>query len=465
MKGKLLLLWLVLVTSSVFGQTWVRHLEWEDLIPAGEHNPVANAYNVIPSVDGGYIMQGGLTTHQFLVDSYTNIFWKVSTEGEVIWRNDQYTYDHPPLTCLVSNGVDKYYGLSSEYHRNILYTYDAQLNPINSIMVDTLLTNEEQIKLRTMILVDEGIVLSGYNHLSSFIMKMDFSYNITWSKTFQDLDSTGFNDIKRTLDGGVICAGGDDIVRMNPLGDTLWVYQIPAPMPRVFYIVCNPDGTYSALGYHDGIRSIEMYDQNGVYLGGNIYTALGYTRPYISVVGYPDGSVILLEAWFSGHALPWEDYGMLHKISLAGTILWNSIFLQHPYGNDVGHGSNPLFVDEQGYIVLCVDPMTVIKADENGTAVSNYDPILDTPGIVSVQAYPNPAKENINFVFHDLPKSAKLSMNIYNLRGQLLDQIAIVDNARGQQWELPTDLESGVYLVRIMDGSLPITSSKFTIIK
>ncbi|HNX37198.1 MAG TPA: hypothetical protein PKI15_02455, partial [Candidatus Cloacimonadota bacterium] len=224
MKGKLLLLWLVLVTSCVFGQTWVRHLEWEDLVPAWEHNPGANAYNVIPAVDGGYIMHGVVTIHNY-VDEYTNVFWKVTESGEVVWRNDQPTFDNTPMTCLVSNGINKYYGLSSEYHRNILYTYDAQLNPINSIMIDSLLTNGEQIKLLAMIDVDDGLIFGGHNRLKSFIIKLNYDYNLQWAHTLNSLNSTDLRELTNSPYDGFIGVGQKDLIRFNSNGDTLWVYQ------------------------------------------------------------------------------------------------------------------------------------------------------------------------------------------------------------------------------------------------
>ena len=92
MKGKLLLLWLVILTSCAFGQTWVRQLEWEDLVPAWEHNPDAYAYNVIPAIDGGYIMHGVVTIHNY-VDEYTNVFWKVLSHNS---RNSAFTVKKSP---------------------------------------------------------------------------------------------------------------------------------------------------------------------------------------------------------------------------------------------------------------------------------------------------------------------------------------------------------------------------------
>jgi len=465
MKGKLLLLWLVLVTSCVFGQTWVRHLEWEDLVPAWEHNPGANAYNVIPAVDGGYIMHGVVTIHNY-VDEYTNVFWKVTESGEVVWRNDQPTFDNTPMTCLVSNGINKYYGLSSEYHRNILYTYDAQLNPINSIMIDSLLTNGEHIQFWSMIAVDDGLVFGGRNFLEPFILKINYGYEIEWSRTFHELESSILNDIKKTLDGGLIWSGDDNLVHMNSQGDTLWVYRTETPVTSIGSIIPKTDGSYivqsSLEPYQQGIS---QFDSNGNHIVSHPYILPGDlvgTGRYFTASA--DQQVVILRATFDTNPV-WEDHGMMHKLSPEGEFIWHNVYQNNHNSSDVGHGRSPMIIDDQGYYTLCIDPMTIIRADENGNAVSNEDPSYDTPGIVSVQVYPNPAKERINFAFSILPRSGKISMSIYNLRGQLVDQIAIGEDARQQQWDQPLGFGNGVYIFKLLDCGDLLYSGKFTIIR
>ena len=464
MKAKLLFVLLAVLTGWVYAQTWTRHLAWEDLVPAWEDHPVAEAYNVIPAIGGGYLMQGVLTIHEY-DDYYINVFWKVSNGGEVLWRQDFYAPEDR-ISCLVSNGVDRYYALSPHYHRNILYEYDAQMNPVRSITIDSLFTNGEQIELFTMIGVDGGMVLGGRNRSNPFIMKLDNNLEPVWSHTFNGLNSIAFWDIKQTLDGGLICSGGDDLLRLNSQGDSLWVYSVAPHVSYLGDIVCNADHSYIVRGYSINQPSVFNFDDNGTYLGGYPYTLPGasgrYGRYFIVST---DQQLVILGANFSGYSIDWEEYGMLHKVSPLGNVIWSNIFLQHPNHYDVGRGRNPIFIDDQGYFILCVDPMIIIRADENGNAVSNNDPANDAPETISVKAYPNPAMEKINFVLSNISKSNDLSLAVYNLRGQILHKIEIDQNAKLQAWNLPPELGTGVYLYRLIDGDSVIKSGKFTIVR
>ena len=156
---------------------------------------------------------------------------------------------------------------------------------------------------------------------------------------------------------------------------------------------------------------------------------------------------------------------MLHKVAPSGNVIWSNIFLQHPNHNDVGLGRNPIFIDDQGCYILCVAPMIIIRADENGNAVSNNDPANDAPETISVQAYPNPAMKKINFVLSNIPKTNDLSLAVYNLRGQIMQKIDFDENAKLQAWDLPPNLGTGVYLFRLIDGKKVIKSGKFTIVR
>ena len=468
MKGKLLMLWLVLFTSCVFAQTWVRHLEWEDLVPAWEHYPVATANNVIPAVDGGYIMQGILTLRHFEVENfYRNIFWKISPTGEIVWRIVQQEFHAQKMVCLVSNGIDKYYGLISHCHWNILYTYDTQLNTTNRIVIDTMFTNGELLTLNTVNVVDDGLLISGSNWSDSFLMKLNNNMELVWSRTYQEPSYYGgFFSVFVSQEGSITCSSTYKLYWLSSLGDTLHVYNVESPLTYLTYIVPHSDGSFFVQCSMDTNQyGFAHFDSAGNYISVYPYTLPGNTGGvYKRYTNSTDQQIIIFQERYDRYP-EWQDYGILHKFSLTGENQWNSLFFSTSNDQDIGHGNQSLCIDDQGYYILCLDPMTIIRADENGNAVSNNDPSTDTPGIVSVHAYPNPAKDRINFVFSGLPRSSKLSMSIYNLRGQLMDQIVIGEITRQLQWELPTDLESGVYLVRIKDGSLPISSSKFTIIK
>ena len=111
MKKYLVLLFLiVLASSAICTQTWVKQLPMDGL-PHWAHNDT-KLCNVIAAIDGGYIAQcyktnsseDGWAWHDF------NILWKLDEEGNVLQRT---TIDRgQTIVSMVSNGVDRYYFLA-----------------------------------------------------------------------------------------------------------------------------------------------------------------------------------------------------------------------------------------------------------------------------------------------------------------------------------------------------------------
>ncbi len=470
MKGKLLLLWLVILTSCAFGQTWVRQLEWEDLVPAWEHNPDAYAYNVIPAVDGGYIMHGVVTIHNY-VDEYTNVFWKVTQSGEVVWRNDQPTFDNTPMTCFVSNGVDKYYGLSSEYHRNILYTYDAQLNPINSIMIDTLLTNGEDIQLMTMISVDDGLVFCGRNNSEPFLLKFDYGLNVIWARSYTNLVSDCFIGLKHNQDGGYVASGLRNLIRTNPAGDTLWTYSVASQTTGFASPVYIINNNFTLLVVDDEGVSIINFDMSGQFLDEYTLILPGSSSGGISMIGTQDGNIAMMRFLTQYDHLPYESLGLLHKFSNTGEVLWSNVFL--PVNPSVweyhtgGLGINPLFIDDVGFFVLCADDMKIIRADQNGNAVLNSDQFVPNHQSVSSLIFPNPSKGEISIRTKPILGGKLLILSVFNLKGQKLFTRKIIHDGTKVSINVREECQltnwKGTFLYHLSDGDRLVSSGKFTL--
>lgn len=90
--------------------------------------------------------------------------------------------------------------------------------------------------------------------------------------------------------------------------------------------------------------------------------------------------------------------------------------------------------------------------------------IKETTSLSGVQVYPNPTSDMVNITFQS-EKATKLSFEIYNIMGQMVDHApeAWVPAGTVNTTFNTQRLESGVYMVSIKDSGAPVHSSRFII--
>jgi len=114
---------------------------------------------------------------------------------------------------------------------------------------------------------------------------------------------------------------------------------------------------------------------------------------------------------------------------------------------------------------MSIDNCILVRSDENGNAVTNQDPAIGELDVRMVRAYPNPAHSIVNFRSDNIPRSDKLRLTVYNLRGQIVYESDLYVRSELSTWEIPEDLANGVYMLRIRDGNIDISSFKIMIAK
>lgn len=138
--------------------------------------------------------------------------------------------------------------------------------------------------------------------------------------------------------------------------------------------------------------------------------------------------------------------------NLDGELFIDSIQLRYAEGESAIEGS------------IIVDELKVVRT---GLATSNEDPLADQiPQKVQLeQNYPNPFNPT-TIINYSLPESAAVSLNVYNLTGQL---VATIDEGTRSAGSHTVNfdaghLSSGVYIYRLTTGNDVITK-KMTLIK
>ena len=242
-------------------------------------------------------------------------------------------------------------------------------------------------------------------------------------------------------------------------------------MTGIAWPVCNPDGTYSLLGSYNGVTSVIRLNDYGEFLDTHPLVLPGSTCSGGSLISTSDGQLAYQRLLVHYDSTPFFSLGLLHKLSQFGEALWSNIFL--PVNSSVweyhsgGMGTNPLFIDDAGYYVLCSDEMVLIRADSNGNAVYNNDQSQAISNSTTFTIYPNPSYGQLSIRVKSLPVSKYLRLSLYNLKGQRLYNTEFTNSGKDISFNL-THLGSdmnwhGILLYNIHNGNKMIACGKITI--
>jgi|GEM_PF-1539839 len=188
--------------------------------------------------------------------------------------------------------------------------------------------------------VDGGYVLTGIGTTQAFLIKLNGSGDIVWTKTLAD-NANGLN-VELCSDGGYIIAGytTTDYLNQNPVliktnstGDVVWSNVLTSnPYHDGFLSVAvNPDNSFTAAGYtHDGSGNYDIlvakFDAQGNLIWQRIHNLPwtgcvdrsstiqrtqdgGYIVITHALVNYMDWDYVLLKTDASGNAQWLKYYG------------------------------------------------------------------------------------------------------------------------------------------------------------
>jgi len=457
MKKYLVLLFLiVLASSAICTQTWVKQLPMDGL-PHWAHNDT-KLCNVIAAIDGGYIAQGyktnssedGWAWHDF------NILWKLDEEGNVLQRT---TIDRgQTIVSMVSNGVDRYYFLAQESQggETLLLVLDTGLNLLETY--NFRITNGYSIVLYDMQYADDGLVFVSQGW-QPMVLKTDFQFNVIWQS-----EIFGVGDALSTepYGDGWVSVTMREFANISETGDTLWTFYDSINNKSFDDCIVSLDDRVFLLGLHE-ILEMNMFDRNLNLVAGE--TPGGSNRfGNRSIDILPNGNIV-----YTGRAGTGE---VLHCYSPDGVHEWSRSYDTHPWAKYFGTGSKNLLVMPDGSILFLLYHRSgtysyLIKTDMQGNIVANDDPIIPVP-VASIVAYPQPASNRLTLsIKSELP--GDLSYSIYNIKGQKFYTGEVSGHQREQSIDLDASIiesmPNGIYLVNLKQKDRTIASCKVVIVK
>ena len=453
MKRHILFILLVLSTYLLSGTTWIRSYPWLDLCTQSYTSAQARAYNVIPAIGGGYLLQGHVEFYNNdsmrLVE---NVFWKIDENGNLIWR--RLGNNMSPHSIVISNDVDRYYCIENEWGTSGLDVYDTDLNWLEGYQFNQV--NGFDANLSDAVLTSDGLVFAAKIWTDSVILKTDFEFSLIWQGDFVTPPIwNGFERLGIHNNGSFITSGRDIIANYSPTGDTLWTIPVNDYHDEFYAMTLHSNGFINIMNrsYVIDDWTLKVIDTNGTCINewnADLPDDMIFDTP-VSMVETIDGNLVVFMS--SSHPL--------NKLSLTGTSLWT-----RPYPmTKTGYGTRNILSDNAGDLIFCgggsLGSITLIKANSDGI-VANDDP-QHSPPAITVKHYPNPARTHLTIEYKAENLSSSLSLEIFNIRGQLIYSSPL---ERGEG-TISIDLLSnaaftpGVYLYHVKDGKRAISSNKF----
>ncbi len=445
----MLSLLMLLSYGLVAGQTWIRYYLFDDLCPGPYDSASSEVCNVIPAIDGGYLLQGYVEFAYGDIPAYANnVFWRLDEYGEIVWRRTG--GGNFAFNSIVSNGIDRYYCLKNDY----LFVFDGEMNSIAYYIFH--IVNGFSASLYDMQYVDDGLVFAGKVNGQAVVIKTDFQFNVVWqSSTF--LAFLGARSIEPYGDNW-ISLSSRVFTEINAVGDTLWTYYDSINNTGFYDCTVSADSSIYLLGLYK-LWKVDIIEHTLDLVAAN--TPGFDTDLHGAIDILPNGNIV-----YTGGR---SDTGpILHSYSPNGVLQWSRSYdtLGAIY---FGTGSKNLLVMPDGSILFCMHHggMVLIKTDSEGNVVDNDDPIAPV-FVSSIMAYPQPASSTVMIsVKSDLVSD--LGYSIFNIRGQRIYSSKINGLNKELSFELPNEalerMTSGVYLISLDQRNRRIATAKLVVVK
>jgi hypothetical protein len=397
----------VLMCLSFFVQSQV--LTFEKIYPTSKDR---DAFDVLPTTDGGYIMAG--TTTNAIVNDLDVYVVKTNNLGDTLWTKS-YGGPKPETAYRMLATIDGNFfiiGSSQSYGGGDFDIYLLKIDPSGGLIwYKTYGGNGNDDGKEIEATADGNYIMTGttYTTLSksdAFLTKIDPLGNAIWTKYFGGPSDGIGNSVKLCLDGGFIMAGqtfsygqgGGDayLVRTNSIGDTIWTKTYGVPLcDEARYILANNDGSFtfcvrdSSTGAGDIDIQVIKTDANGAQLWNKVYGGTKKDTPKM-IQGTADGGYIV-----AGHSrsFGWINPDMwLIKLNAAGDSSWT----RHYGGPAHEHCYAARQTADGGYIAVGMtrsysphQQIMFLKLDQNGNL--NLLSVPELADAISFKIYPNPS--------------------------------------------------------------------------
>ncbi len=462
-KRKILFIISFLILNSSFlisQETWIRTYNpfWDtgEYIEA-EYEP----HDILLAPDGGYLVAGTCwMVTEIDVDERAFVM-KTDADGNFLWaRRDStdFSYYTEMEACAISPD-------GSIYTAGGNPRYLAKRTSEGELL--WIIPQPDFVTYSMCIAYDEQVVLCGVYDDYCGLRKIDEQGNTIWTNNYSYLNNyttVGFSVYNSQDEGFVITGREYDndrfnrnvlLIKTNEVGDSLYcrVYDTGSDQDSGNSVIEATNGDIIALGDSALHTLIIKYEPLTDTL--TPFIIWEYAKGY-SVLEDDDGNYV---GYSYGGLLGGT---ILFKFNSNGDIIWESRFSFWSAQGDRCFQKLP----SEGFICggsthWNDDYFYLAKTDSVGEITGIEDNILVDQ--LKILVYPNPVQKKINFEFQDRNDLSNIQIEIYNIKGQLIDKIISKSGHSTVSWEAGY-LPSGIYLYKIKQNK-DVIIDKFLILK
>jgi hypothetical protein len=405
------------------------------------------SHSVIQDNDGGFIIAGeSYSFGNFGVSfSYADIYLiKTDANGNVVWSKviGGTIHDYCHIVQRTTDGGLILMGETYSFGMGGYDTYLVKTDSIGNVVWSKTYgtTSLWEVANSGHQTADSGFILSGYRDDTTggnniYLLKMDISGNLSWSRTMKVLgNSSGVdaiwsdtqgNSVRQTSDGNYILAGnrdtvsgpGNDIflIKTDSSGNLLHskIYNLPGYFKRGFSAIETNDGGYIEAG--------QNFDNGSVYL-------------------------IKTDSSCSSGCL---EYEALTYVLIPPTLIPPTLI------------TSPTTLEMSGPITSA-NPATIVSiGNEIATNICASVDIIELSEKNICSLYPNPAKNVCTYEI-TLQESQNGSIKIYDLRGKLLKSLSLKNGDNIATIDLSA-FSNGIYMCQTVINGEAVEHKKLVI--
>lgn len=402
------------------------NLEWTNNFGGSAADDI---HTVLQSIDGGYVLAGSTYSMDGDVSGNNGLtdYWivKLDTLGNIEWQRNLGGTSFDEAYSLISTtdggyilaGTTSSNDLDVSGHNGFTDYWVVKLDGLGNIAWQKCIGGSGEENARCVIqCADKGYVVAGYStsmDLDSlnnkgdddyYVVKLDSNGNSLWHKNFGGSASDEAHSVIQTIDGGYLVAGfsqsnDSDVVSNNGLID-YWIIKLDSLGNLTWQT------SIGGTDYDYAYSVISLNDSNFLIAGGSL-----------SNNGDVSGNHGDSDAW-------------LVKLSSTGNIIW-----QKSIGGDFYDVATSIIQTTDGSYLVAGETVSnnedvsgnhgeydlwLIKLSSDSNISTNEK--QNTLGITSLTLYPNPASETLNLELEGPSRTSGASVpyQIVDLQGKVV---------------------------------------------
>ena len=424
----------------------------------------AGVSNIILTSDNSYVIAGYVTREDEVNESYCGNLVKYNNNGEVEWE----TYLTRESLYVSSGAIE-----TSDGGFAVTGDQACFMGPPFVVKTDSdgeiewTMTYDVNCLYDILGTEDEGFIIVGVQDATGIIQKLDDQGEVIWSNQFSAEDQY----IAIT-----------SVINSNDRGYTLLISTGGPDAPESFLIFTDSEGDSTSSWTYPGdvnfrINTIELLPEEGYLLTGSYRNDHGHHIPMVVIIDFEGNvtseiqfnfdynwygkSASIIRTQDDGYALgSSSDDNINHDFILVKTDANGEIIWQGTYGTEESESVSHLLQNEEGdYILTGVidyldgqsgDGWLIVKARYDSSNVVGPRE-LHPNKYTLLSAYPNPFNSTAT-ISYSLPFASQVSVNVYNIRGQLVEVLLDGMMSAGMHnaiWDAE-DMTAGVYIIKMI---------------